>query len=108
MLLGLAKALAAITDANFAEPTGRPEEMETPTIAVLGQVVIGGYGQARHSLAVLLHQNDVPIMVLGRTRNTWIKAEGRAAVLLQGYWSRTPDRREPMDTRLGAVRPAGG
>ncbi len=90
VLLGSAKGLGVISDDNFVvgaalisvsmmltpllvgvgnrlasrlEPTRKSEEREPAAITAPGQVVIGGYGRVGHSVAILLHQSGVPIVV---------------------------------------------
>jgi len=46
-----------------------------PTLATPGRVVIGGYGRVGHSVAVLLHQSGVPIVVF--EKNPERVAQGR-------------------------------
>jgi glutathione-regulated potassium-efflux system ancillary protein KefC len=93
VLLGTAKALGVISDGNFVlgaalisvsmmltpllvgvgnrlasrlEPTGQSAEREATALTAPGQVVIGGYGRVGHSVAVLLHQSGVPVLVFER------------------------------------------
>jgi len=58
-LIRLGNALAARLEHRGPGAT----EAGAPEVASPGQVVIGGYGRVGHSVAVLLHQSGVPIIV---------------------------------------------
>lgn len=58
-LIRLGNALAARLEHQAPGAT----EAGAPEVASPGQVVIGGYGRVGHSVAVLLHQSGVPIIV---------------------------------------------
>ncbi len=60
LLIALGDALAARLEP--ARPAPAPGE--APAVATPGLVVIGGYGRVGHSVAVLLHQSGVQILVL--------------------------------------------
>ncbi len=106
VLLGTAKALGVITDGHFvvgaalisvsmmltplliklgnslavrlehAGPAVGADEIGAPTLTTPGQVVIGGYGRVGHSVAVLLHQSGVPVLVFDKDPER--VAQGRA------------------------------
>jgi glutathione-regulated potassium-efflux system ancillary protein KefC len=106
VLLGAAKGLGVITDGHFVvgaalisvsmmltpllvklgnalavrlEPAGSAlgaGEIGAPTLTTPGQVVIGGYGRVGHSVAVLLHQSGVPVVVFDKDPER--VAQGRA------------------------------
>jgi glutathione-regulated potassium-efflux system ancillary protein KefC len=106
VLLGSAKALGVISDGHFVvgaalisvsmmltplliklgntlaarleppRPAATPVDLGVPLLATPGQVVIGGYGRVGHSVAVLLHQSGVPVVVFDKDPER--VAQGRA------------------------------
>jgi glutathione-regulated potassium-efflux system ancillary protein KefC len=73
LLIRLGNALATGLE-PAAPPAGAPGEV--PAVATPGQVVIGGYGRVGHSVAVLLHQSGVPVVVFDKDPER--VAQGRA------------------------------
>jgi glutathione-regulated potassium-efflux system protein KefB len=73
LLIRLGNALATRLE-PAAPPAGAPGEV--PAVATPGQVVIGGYGRVGHSVAVLLHQSGVPVVVFDKDPEG--VAQGRA------------------------------
>jgi glutathione-regulated potassium-efflux system ancillary protein KefC len=61
LLIKLGNALGARLDPAPTAVTAREAGTTAP-----GQVVIGGYGRVGHSVAVLLHQSGVPILVFDK------------------------------------------
>lgn len=74
LLIKLGNALAARLEAG--EPAADAEGTIGPALTTPGQVVIGGYGRVGHSVAVLLQQSGVPIVVFDKDPER--VAQGRA------------------------------
>jgi glutathione-regulated potassium-efflux system protein KefB len=74
LLIKLGNALAARLEAG--EPAAGAEGTIGPALTTPGQVVIGGYGRVGHSVAVLLQQSGVPIVVFDKDPER--VAQGRA------------------------------
>jgi glutathione-regulated potassium-efflux system protein KefB len=74
LLIRLGNALA--NRLELAGPAIGAGEAGVPTLTNPGQVVIGGYGRVGHSVALLLHQSGVPVVVFDKDPER--VAQGRA------------------------------